>query len=181
MHDCENILTRLSLHLDRQLSPDQFAALQADVQDCPQCRAMFQAMQRADGAMRRSPLLTPRSDLSAAVLERIEQLQARDRKLLGITLLVGGALSLGPSLVIGFGLLIAVLTAIQPDILQGLIGLLVDGLSTAYAFTLAFDTMQHVLGAWIVPSLTALFGVVLLALTVLWAARLTMTPRFLKA
>lgn len=181
MHDCDTLLSRVSLDLDGRLEPAERKQLALELAGCPECRARVQAMRAADAALRKSPLLVPRFDFSATVLQQIAQQQLHDRRLLGVTLLVGGALSLGPSLLVGLGLVLALLAALQPAILQGVIGVFVAGLSALQAFLVTFTTLQDVLGVWILPSLAALVGVVLLVLTLFWAGRISMPPRYLDA
>ncbi len=145
MHDCDTLLTRFSLALDGALPPAEAAQVQADLANCPECHARWRAMQRFDQTLRRSPLLAPPRDLAAAVLERIAKQHAHDRRLVGITLLIGGALSLGPSALVGGGLCLLLLLLIQPGLLQGLIALLVSALSTLQALLVTLGAFHQVL------------------------------------
>jgi len=178
MHDCHILYTRFSLALDGALAPAEAAQMQAELAQCPTCRARWRAMQRLDQTLRRSPLLAPRRDLAAAVLEQIAKQHAHDRRLVGMTLLIGGALSLGPSALLGIGLLLLLLALIQPGVLQGLIALLVSGLSSLHALLLTLATFQQVFGVWLLPLLAAMLGVGMLSLTLLWATRTRPFPRY---
>ncbi len=180
-HDCDTLLSQLSLDLDNLLSPEDSAALDAGLQQCPECRPLFQAMRRADALFRSAPIIAPPYDLSAAVISQIEHGYDRDKRLLGLTLMLGGAMSLWPTMVLLVGVVIALLTATNPGILQGGIDIMVGLLITLHALMMAVGTIGNVLSPWIVPSLSLLFSVVLLALTLVWATRSALAPRPVRA
>jgi len=65
--DCERALNLVSARLDREIRPDDAAALDAHLADCPACRAAEEAFRLQDGDLRRA--FAPRR----AAAERVAQ------------------------------------------------------------------------------------------------------------
>jgi ferric-dicitrate binding protein FerR (iron transport regulator) len=67
--DCEQALALLSAHLDREVQPDDRAALEGHLAGCPSCRAAAEALRLQDADLRRAFAL--RREAAAAVAERV--------------------------------------------------------------------------------------------------------------
>ena len=178
MADCESIPTRLSLRLDRQLSAEENAQLEADLQRYPEHVALAQTLAHIDLLFRSAPLLAPSRDLTRAVLTHIEQ--RRDQRVLGLTFLLGSLLSLGPTLLLGLALLLGLGVIAQPSLIQSAVRVIVAFVNQLLAVTLTVGIIQETLGPWLFPGLAAAFGLLLLSITVFWARRVAPNPRSLR-
>ena len=174
MNDCDTISGRLSMDLDHLLSPAESAELEADLARCPTYGPLAQAMRDTDRMLRAESMLAPRRDLWHDIVAQIElSQQRRDQRLVGITFVLGGFLSLWPLVVLGAFLVLAVLVAVQPGLASGFVDFIVDSLGQLYALTLAFGAVQKAVGAWVLPLLAAMASLFLLTLSIVWAQRLT--------
>ena len=62
MNRCENIRARVALYLDDELEGSERAALEAHLQGCEKCRAIFESERRFLDAVRQTPPLHPAPD-----------------------------------------------------------------------------------------------------------------------
>ncbi len=174
MNDCDTIPGRLSMDLDHLLSPAESAKLEADLESCPTFGPLAQTMRDTDRMLRAESMVAPRRDLWHDIMAQIElKQQRRDQRLVGITFVLGGLLSLWPLVITGALLLLAVLIAVQPGLASGFVDFIVDSLSKLYTLTLALGAVQKVVGAWVFPLLAAMSSLVLLTVSIIWAQRLT--------
>ncbi len=177
MADCESIPTRLSLRLDRQLSADENAQLDADLQRCPDHIALAQTLTHIDLLFRSAPHLAPPRDLTRVVLARIEQ--RRDQRILGLTFLLGSLLSLGPTLLLGLALLLGLGVIAQPSLIQSAVRVIIAFVNQLLAVSLTVGIVQETLGPWLFPGLAAAFGLLLLSITTFLARRVAPIPHSL--
>lgn len=171
MTERENLLNHMSLHLDRQLSADETAQLHIALERAPEHRPLFQALQQADHQLRHAPMIGPRRSLVPSIMAEIERRARHDRRLVGLTFLLGGSLSLAPSLAVSAAFLLIIAALIQPSLLQVPFGLLVRFVSSIQAFALTLTAVQDAIGAWALPLIGATGGLILLTVTLLWASK----------
>lgn len=180
MYDCDSILEQISLQLDGQLAPDRAQELQASVAESAECGPLVEAMRRADAVLRNEPMLAPPLDLVPAVMARIKEEEARRGRWLGLTLLVGGAMSLWPTLLLAFGLVMVMLTSVYPGTAGVLADLLIMGAGALLTLLQALGTLQESLAPWLAPAVAATLSLLLLALTFLWAQRNYARPSYVE-
>lgn len=174
MNDCDSITGRLSMDLDHLLSPAESARLEADLERCPNQAPVALAMRESDRMLRSEAMVAPRRDLWHDIMAQIELSQQRkDQRLVGITFVLGGFLSLWPLVVVGTLVLLAVLMALQPGLADGLVDFVIDSAGRLYGLSLALGAVQRVIGAWVLPLFAATASLVLLTLSVVWAQRFT--------
>lgn len=175
-HDCNTLLGQLSLCLDNLLPEKDCAKVHAELAQCPTCQAFHQAMLQVDQTLRATPMKAPSYDLSAPVLALIDQRETRQKRALGFTLLLSGAMSLVPTLVVVLGLVIAFWTSSNPGILQNGVDIAISLANSIQALLFAFGTLGSAIAPWIPPTFAALVSVLLLFLTVVWAQRIVPSP-----
>jgi anti-sigma factor RsiW len=73
----------MSLRLDGLLSPAQEQQLQAHLADCQTCREQWAVLSWLSLRLKAEPLAIPTSDFTARVAARLEQREARRRRLYG--------------------------------------------------------------------------------------------------
>ncbi len=174
MNDCDSIPGRLSLDLDHLLTSDESAQLEDDLARCQTYAPLAQAMREADRMLRGVPLLAPRTDLWRDIMSQIElSQQRRDQRLVGITFVLGGLLSLWPLVLVGLMTMLAVFVAVQPGVAGAAVSLLVSFLRQILTLVLAFGAVQRVIGVWVFPLFAAVASLGLLTVSIIWAQRLT--------
>ena len=181
MHEPEAILNRLSHMLDHSLPSLERVSLAADIDRYPQQRPLFDAMIKVDSVLRAAPMLAPRHDLTHSIVQRLESHHHRDRRVLGLTMFLGGSLSLVPSLLVAAVLVLGVFSLLSPEGVRIGVNFFSNVVSTVYAFIHALGTLQDVLTPWGLPLLAAMFGTLLLTVTLLWATRITLIPHVAEA
>jgi predicted anti-sigma-YlaC factor YlaD len=175
-HDCDTLLGQLSLCLDNLLPEEDCARIHAELAQCPTCQAFYGAMLRIDQTLRATPMKAPRYNMSTPVLALIDQREKRQKRALGFTLLLSGAMSLVPTLVVVLGLVIAFWTSSNPGILQNGVDIAISLANTIQALLFAISTLGSAIAPWIPPTFAALVSVLLLFLTVVWARRIVPAP-----
>lgn len=175
-HDCDTLLGQLSLCLDNLLSVEDCASVHAELAQCPTCQAFYRAMLQVDQTLRATPLQAPAYDLSDNVLALIAQREKRQKRVLGLTLLLSGAMSLVPTLVVVFGIVLAIWTSTNPGILQNGVDIIISLANMTQALFLTFDILGNAIAPWIPLTFAALVSVLLLSLTVVWARRIVPAP-----
>jgi predicted anti-sigma-YlaC factor YlaD len=78
---CSRCDELMSLRLDGLLSSDQEQQLQAHLVDCQACREQWAVVSWLSLRLQAEPLATPASDFTARVTARLEQREARRRRL----------------------------------------------------------------------------------------------------
>lgn len=73
----------LSALLDGELSGKTADAVKRHVEGCRACRDQLAALERADGMVRKMPVLAPSADFNRTFWQKVEQLEASPRRLLG--------------------------------------------------------------------------------------------------
>lgn len=172
MHDCDSTLSLLSLCLDGLLPGDECHALQKEIATCPTCQQIYQTMLEADVALRAAPTLKPTHDLTPAIMARVRQQSVREKRMVGLSLVVGGMMSLVPTLLVLFGIAVALVTATNPGILQNGVDVIISFVSLLRVLLVAIDMFTSILAPWILPAIAAIISVLFLLLTVGWARRL---------
>jgi anti-sigma factor RsiW len=82
----------MSLYLDGLLERDQVVQLQAHLADCEACREEWAAMRSLSDLLDGAPLAEPAPGLAARVMQRLQQREARQRRLYSILgVLLGSA------------------------------------------------------------------------------------------
>lgn len=174
MNDCDTIPGRVSMDLDRLLSPAESAKLEADLERCPAYGPLAQAMRDTDRMLRAESMLAPRRDLWHDIMAQIElSQQRRDQRLVGITFVLGGFLSLWPLVVVGALLLLAVSVVLQPSLATGFVDFIIDLLGQLYTLALALGAVRRAVGPWVLPLIAATASLILLTVSIVWAQRLT--------
>jgi len=164
MESCNQILERLSLHLDGKL-PDislnqlrQQAAQQAD------CLPMFEAMLWVHQAMAAAPMLEPRRDFSVSVQRALAWQRRREKWALSGILLLAVVMTITPVLLLaGAGLA----AAFDPSVLAEAIHWLVSGLSHIASVIVAAGNIFKHMPAWAVIPISTLFSISLLLLSII--------------
>ncbi|HEY53738.1 MAG TPA: hypothetical protein G4N94_09805 [Caldilineae bacterium] len=175
-HDCDALLGQLSLCLDKLLPEADCAHVHAELAQCPTCQAFYRAMLQVDQTLRAAPQKAPAYDMSAAVLALIAQREKRQKRALGFTLLLSGAMSLVPTLVVILSIIIAFWTTTNPGILQTGVDVIISLVNVIRALVLTFGVLGNAISPWILPTLAALVSVLLLFLTIVWARKIVPAP-----
>lgn len=176
IHDCDTLLGQLSLCLDDLLSEDECAKVFTEMTHCPTCQAFYQTMLEADQALRVAPMRAPQQDMTPQVMALIAQRETRQRRALGFTLVLSGAMSIVPTLVVLLGLVIGLWTSTNPGILQSGVDIAISVVHSIAALFLAVGTVQNVFSPWLLPACAALISILILSLTVVWARQVTLAP-----
>jgi anti-sigma factor RsiW len=79
MH-CSDCSQQISLHLDGVLDQEQTVRLQGHVAECEVCRAEWEAMRWVSSLLESEPSLTPAPEFTAMVVFRLQQREARRRR-----------------------------------------------------------------------------------------------------
>lgn len=179
MTDCEETLTLLS----RQLDTAQASFADSDLERLipatdPDCRAQARAMLGIDAQLREAPLLSPRRDLSAAILAGITQKPRHDERLLALMLFLSTSFAVAPTVLLIGGLLASILILINPAAIQIIVPFLLDVLHNFYALFLTLSTLQRVLSPWALPVLLLMFSSLFLVLTLVAVRRLSLHTVF---
>jgi len=172
-HDCDSLLGQLSLCLDNLLPKEECLEVHAELAQCPTCKAFHQAMLETDQALRVAPMQAPQKDMTPQVMALIAQRETRQRRALGFTLVLSGAMSIVPTLIVLLGLIIGLWTSTNPGILQSGIDITISIVHTFAALFLAFGNVQNAFSPWLLPTFAALTSLLILSLTVVWARRVT--------
>jgi anti-sigma factor RsiW len=181
IHDCDTLLGQLSLCLDNLLSEDECAGVHVELARCRTCQAFYQAMLEADQTLRVAPMKAPQQDMTPQVMALIAQRETRQTRALGFTLLLSGAMSIVPTLVVLLGLVIGLWTSTNPGILQSGVDIAFSIVHTIAALFLALGTVQNAFSPWLLPAFAALASILILSLTVVWARQVTLAPSAVRA
>lgn len=160
---------QLSLRLDKRLSADEAAALEAHLAVCPQCRRLAARLDAVDHLLRAAPMATPQRDLVAAVLRGVAP--QREQRILGLTLTLAALLAAAPSLLLAAGIVMVALWFGQSEALYRGMALVVEGIGQFYALVTAVRIVLALFDPWTIAGLSATFGVMALALTLVWGQR----------
>ena len=137
MHDCTTIPVRLSLYLDHALSPTEASQLLVELEQCPDCQALYEVMVLADARLRATPVIAPARDLTPDILAHIDDRLARRQRLVGLTILLSGYLSLGLIMLAGVAAVVAAILALNPANLHLLVRLAVTLLTAVHTLAMA--------------------------------------------
>lgn len=160
---------QLSLRLDRRLPADEAAALEAHLAGCPHCRHLAARLEAVDRLLRGAPMAMPQRDLTAAILRAVAP--QREQRLLGLTLALAALLAASPSLLLVAGIVTVALGVGRSDILYQGIALVVESINQFYALVAAVRIILAFFDPWVIAGLSAVLGIALLGLTLLWGQR----------
>ena len=108
MH-CSDCSQQLSMWLDELLDQEQAARLQDHLAACEGCRAEWEAMRRVSSLLETEPSFAPAPDFTARVVLRLQQRDARRRRVRSTLGVLMGSVGLwaiaGMALLLLFGLL----------------------------------------------------------------------------
>jgi hypothetical protein len=164
MDTCNQILERLSQHLDGQLPDTTPAQLRQEAAHLPGCAPMLDAMLWVHQSLAAAPMLDSTRDFAVSVTKALTWQRRRDKLILGGTLGLTALIALIPMLLLLGAGLIAVF---EPGFLSGGIAWLVSAFS-AFASLLmaAVNIFQH-LPQWAVVPVGTLMALSVLLLSLI--------------
>jgi anti-sigma factor RsiW len=167
---CSETSEWMSLCLDGLLSQEQAAHLQAHVGQCEACREEWEAMRSLSSLLQAEPMATPSPDFVVRVTRRLQQREARRRRLYSSLGVLMGSVGLWAVVGVALSLLVVVLWQAPLRIILSDVGLPLVGkaLFTLGALGKALRSAAFELAAR--PTGLLLLGYVILALglTLLW-------------
>ena len=177
MH-CSDCSQQLSLYLDDLLNQEQATRLQGHLAACEGCRAEWEAMRRVSSLLETEPSFTPARGFTARVLLRLQQGEARRRRVRSTLGVLMGSVGLWAIAAVALALLLAMLW--QPSLRVLWTDVLLPLAEHALAIVAVLGRALYAVARELCmrPTLLLLPGYALLALmlSVLWT-RVVLRPR----
>jgi anti-sigma factor RsiW len=177
MH-CSDCSQQISLYLDDLLDKEEAARLQDHLAACELCQAEWEAMRRVSSLLETEPSLVPAADFTAGVVRRLQQREARRRRVRSSIGVLAGSMGLWAFAAVALALLLVVLWQPLLRVLWAdvLLPLTEDALEIVAVLGRALYAVVRELCTR--PTLLLLPGYALLALmlSVLWT-RVALRPR----
>ncbi len=161
MSNCEQQLQQLFLALDRHPATEHAALRRRWLAQHPQCASLAQTWLLMDERLRAAPLQPAPDALAIEIVQAVLEQRRHDRRVLAGLTVVGGVMSLLPTLLLSLALLIGIGLLINPAIAAPIIGFLLASMRGVFILLSLLTTLAHTLSPWLLPLLLLTAGGIL--------------------
>jgi len=161
MSNCEQQLQQLFLALDQHPPREHPALRRRWLAKHPQCAPLARTWLLMDERLRAAPLQAAPDALTAEILQAVQEQRRHDRRVLAGLTVVGGVMSLLPTMALSLVVLLAIGIFINPAIAAPIIGFLLASMRGVIILLSLFNTLAHTLSPWLLPVLLLAAGSVL--------------------
>jgi predicted anti-sigma-YlaC factor YlaD len=162
---------RMSLYLDGQLATEEIHNLQTHIDECEDCRQVWESMCTISAQFGAEPMAVPSPGFTLRVNQRIQKREAYLRRLHSSIRLVAGSLLLWS--VVALSITILTLLLWQPSfrilLFGGALPLLKSILATLIVLGRALASVAHALAERVINPTALVSALLALALAIVWS------------